>query len=108
MTDKQITVKVTLELDQKWASNLSPEEIVEHVRESEQQPWLQGPGQEVQHRCWQSRKAVEGTAAGGHTTSLPVSSPAWRPPVVKATGQLALRASSANGRVPCCANGMNS
>ncbi len=33
MDKKEITVKVTLELDEKWVSNLSPEEIVEYVKE---------------------------------------------------------------------------
>jgi hypothetical protein len=32
MDNKQITVKVTLELDQKWASSLSPEEVVEYIK----------------------------------------------------------------------------
>ena len=33
MGNKQITFTATLELDQKWASNLSPEEVVEHIKE---------------------------------------------------------------------------
>ncbi len=33
MDKKEITVKVTLELDEKWVSNLSPEELVEHVKQ---------------------------------------------------------------------------
>ena len=32
MGKREITVKVTLELDPKWASNLSPEEVVEYVK----------------------------------------------------------------------------
>jgi len=32
MDNKQITVKVTLELDPKWASNLTREEVVEYIK----------------------------------------------------------------------------
>jgi len=33
MGNKEITFTVTLELDQKWASNLSPKEVVERIKE---------------------------------------------------------------------------
>ena len=32
MANKQITVKVTLELDEKWASNLTTKEVVEYIK----------------------------------------------------------------------------
>jgi hypothetical protein len=33
MGNKQIAFTVILELDQKWANDLNPEEIVEHIKE---------------------------------------------------------------------------
>jgi hypothetical protein len=33
MGKKEITFKVTLELDEKWASNLSWQEVMEHIQE---------------------------------------------------------------------------
>ena len=33
MDSRQIIFKVTLEVDDKWAGNLTQEEVVEHIRE---------------------------------------------------------------------------
>jgi len=32
MSDKEITFKVTLKLDEKWAGNLSREELIEYLK----------------------------------------------------------------------------